>query len=132
MIMERNNMYSNVEELNCKHCGIDTLQDVGNSIVVIHETGNLVDQVFVCCKGECDDALGGLPGWKDLKDFTNPYLYLKHVMAVFNNIHEDGMEFTSESLEGYKSVLLKTAPYVFRDMSDKEIDSAAMSNAFPF
>jgi hypothetical protein len=129
--VKRNNMYSKHEELNCKHCGADVLQDINNSIVVIHQEGNTVTHVFPCCKGACDDALGSLSGWKELKDFTNPYLYLKHVMAVLNNMHE-GMEFTDEAFEGYKQVLIKTAPYVFRDMGDDEMGDAALSNILPF
>jgi len=129
--MKRNNMYSSYEELNCRHCGKDVLQDISNSIVVIHQKRNLVTDVFPCCKGNCDDALGSLSGWKELKEFTNPYLYLKHLMAVLNNMHE-GMEFTDEALEGYKEVVTKTAPYVFRNMTDDERESSAFSNMLPF
>lgn len=130
--MNRNNMYSKYEPLECKCCGNDTLKDVKGSIIVFHQIGVNVDQVYACCKGNCDDALEGLPGWKELSEFTNPYLYLKHVMAVFNNMHEDGLEFTDEALEGYKSIFLKTAPYVFRDMENDEIDTAVISNLLPF
>ena len=127
-----NNMYSTYEPLECRYCGIDTLENPGNSIVAIKEINNLVEDVFVCCKGECDHALGSVSGWKDLEDFVNPYLYLKHIMSVFNSIHEDNLEFTNEALEGYKQVLIRSAPYVFRNMSAKEIDKAITSNILPF
>lgn len=127
-----NNMYSSYEPLECKHCGKDTLQNTGLSIVVIKEINNVVEDVFVCCKGKCDDALGSVSGWKELNDFVNPYLYLKHIMSVFNSIQEDGLKFTDEALDSYKQVLLRSAPYVFRDMSDKEIDKAVMSNMLSF
>lgn len=129
--MERNNMFTNYDPLECKNCGVDVLNNISQSIVVIDEQDNKVKDVYACCKGKCDDELGRPSGWKELKDFTNPYLYLKHIMAILNNVYE-GMEFTEEGLEGYKQVLLRTAPYVFRNLNDDEIDRAITSNMLPF
>jgi hypothetical protein len=129
--VKRNNMYLEHEELNCKYCGANVLENITKSMVVIHQEGDIVTDVFPCCKGACDDALGSLSGWKELIDFTNPFLYLQHIMAVLNNMHE-GMKFTDEAFKAYKEVLIKTAPYVFRDMEDNEKRNAAMANMLPF
>lgn len=129
-----NNMYSNYEPLFCKCCGEDTFKNPEMSIVVLNKNQNgIFDQIFVCCKGECDRKLGNLHGWKDMTEFMNPLLYLQHINAVLNNIQRSGETiFTQELLQSYKEILIKTAPFVFRDMELKEKSQAAVSNLFSY
>ena len=129
--MQINNMFNNYEELNCKSCGTDVLKDVKNSIVVFNEVNNKIISVYACCKGECDNTLGSPSGWRELYEFTNPYLHLKHTISVLNNLH-DGLKFEDEAIEGYKDVILRTSPFVYRDMEGNEKESASMFNMLPF
>lgn len=129
-----NNMFNSYEPLPCKHCGKDTLKNPSMSIVVLYENDeDVFDTIYVCCKGECDRNLGKLPGWKDLSEFTNPILYIQHINAILNSIQKNEVTiFTNEALQEYKNILLKTAPFVFRDMKDGEIQAAIDSNMSPF
>ncbi|QTB23098.1 hypothetical protein J1907_03000 [Lysinibacillus sphaericus] len=129
-----NNMFSNYEPLLCKCCGKDTLKNPQKSNVVLSENDEgIFDQIFVCCKGECDRKLGSLHGWKDLTEFMNPYLYLQHINAILNNIQRSEKTiFTEESLKSYKEILIKTAPFVFRDMTDEEKRQVEISKMFPY
>lgn len=138
--MKISNVYSNQSEIKCSVCGKDLMENPQMSMVNIIQ--NLDTQKIVsvkpCCKGTCDKIIEKtakvreLSGWKDLTDFLNPYLYMKHIMSVLNSLHdEEGFE-NKEAFEDYKALVLNAYPYVTRDMSDEEKQSAALSNAMPF
>lgn len=138
--MKMSNIYPNEVEIKCSVCGKNLMEDPGMSMVNIIE--NLDTQKIVrvkpCCKGACDKIVEKtaksreLSGWKDLSDFLNPYLYIKHIMSVFNSMN-DGKGFENvEAFEDYKQFLLNVYPYVTRDLSDKEKQDAVMSNLMPF
>ena len=91
-----------------------------------------------CCKGECDKMVsgnvkqGGISVWIDISDFTNPYLYLKHVMAVLNGMYAgEGFE-NEQAFEDYKKFLIDMYPYITRELSEEEVRAAALDNAMPF
>ena len=129
-----NNMFNTYSPLPCKCCGKDTLIDPAGSNVVLNKDSNgILVNIYVCCKGECDRNLGSLAGWQDLARFTNPYLYLQHINSVLNEIQKTSNTiFTNESLQNYKEIIIKTAPLVFRDMTEKEKQQAIVSDMFPF
>lgn len=138
MEIKKSNIFDDKVELKCLHCGKNLLEDAGLSMVQIitDENDNIV-RVNPCCKGKCDKALlAQLPkqyndGWKELSTFTNPYLYLKHVMSMLNNLY-DGHKFANEqAFENYKNLLISTAPYVMRNMNSGEEESARFDNACP-
>jgi hypothetical protein len=136
--MKRSNVFSNSKELTCKVCGKSLFEKPGMSMINIimnTETDKIVS-VVPCCKGKCDKSIKAnkneVSGWKDLIDFTNPYLFIKHVMSVFNSMYDgEGFE-NKEAFEEYKDLLLTIYPYVTRDLTDEENESAILANAMPF
>lgn len=138
--MNKSNVYSNAEDIKCSVCGKSLMKDPGMSMVNIIENINTHKIVYVkpCCKGKCDKTIerfakdNEVSGWKDLSEFTNPYLYIKHVMSVFNSM-SNGIGFENkEAFEDYKKLLIDMYPYITRNLTDEEIKSAAWMNAMPF
>ena len=126
--------------LKCAHCGKNLFEDIGMSIVVLVEDikNNKITDIYTCCKGKCDDILqenrvagNGSDGWKELSEFTNPFLFLKHIMAIMNNMH-DGVEISKTAFESYKEIVLATAQYVMRDLTPSEKESVRIESMLPF
>lgn len=127
------------ETVKCANCGKDLFESLSLSMVQIATNDNeLITRVVPCCKGECDRKLKSLlrenehDGWKDLEDFTNPYLFLKHIMSVLNCMYEDKGFENEEAFEAYKDLIIKCYPYISKSMTEKEKESARMSEIFPF
>jgi hypothetical protein len=136
--MCKSNVYSNPKNLNCEICGKNLFDNPGMSMINIiqdMETQKIV-AVKPCCKGKCDSSISTqkneISGWKDLSDFTNPYLYMKHIMSVMNCMNEDEGFANQKAFEDYKDLLLKVYPYVTRNLTDKEKQAVIFDNAMPF
>lgn len=88
--MDKSNVYSDCQEIKCSVCGKNLMEAPGMSLVNIIQNidTNKIVSVKPCCKGKCDKIVERtakvreISGWKDLTEFTNPYLYMKHVMSV--------------------------------------------------
>jgi len=137
--MEKPNIFNKSEKLECSCCGKDLFEDIKSSMVIIAtDNENNIVSVKPCCKGKCDKAIiSNLPknsddGWKELYTFVNPYLYLKHTMAMFNKMYEGKKFMNEESFENYKQILLCAAPYVMRDLTNGEKESASLDDMIPF
>ncbi len=138
--MKKSNVFSNPRTINCSVCGKDLMEDPGLSLVNIIQNIQTKKIICVkpCCKGKCDKIVSGnvkqgeVSGWKDFSDFTNPYLYLKHVMSVLNSMYAgEGFE-NEQAFEDYKNFLIDMYPYVTRELSEDEIRAAVLDNAIPF
>lgn len=137
--MKKSNIFREESIVSCKNCGKNLLNDVHKSMIIIptNEKGMIID-IIPCCKGECDDILSRnldkrvSSGWKEFSEFVNPYLYLKHIIAVLNNQYE-GLGFDNKNaLENYKNLIISCYPYICRDLEDKDIQEATHSEMFPF
>lgn len=136
MKIKKSNIFTKESELRCIRCGKNLLEDVGLSMVqiVTDKDGNIV-QFNPCCKGSCDVLQlpkGCSDGWQELSTFTNPYLYLKYIMSILNNLY-NGHKFTNEqAFENCKNVLIALAPYVMRDICDSEKQNAAFDDQLSY
>ena len=137
--MEKSNMFDKSSPLLCSCCGKDLFKNINASIVVIAtDNDDNIFSVEPCCKGACDKTIvGNLPkgisdGWKELSTFVNPYLYLKHTMAMFNQTNDGKKFMNTESFENYKQILICSAPYVMRDLTNGEKESASLDDMIPF
>ena len=138
--MLRSNIFENEEELVCEVCGKNLMDNIDMSLINIIqnvETSKIV-AMKPCCKGKCDEIIrysaqnGEVSVWKDLKDFSNPYLYIRHVMAVMNSMyHGKGFE-NRVVFEEYKKIVLKMYPYITRNSSRAEDRRSAIDDALPF
>lgn len=61
----------------------------------------------------------------------NPVLFLKHWMAVMNNIY-DGRKITKSAYEEYKNIILSSTSYVMRQPTEGEFKDAGMDEILPF
>jgi len=138
--MRKSNVFDDSEDIRCCVCGKNLMGDVDASMVNIIQntsTGKIIS-VCPCCKGMCDQKIeysvkeNELSGWKDLSTFTNPYLYLKHIMSVMNSMN-CGEGFENETaFKAYKDLLIKMYPYVTRNMDSNEEREVELDNMMPF
>lgn len=132
-------IFADFPRLFCEYCGTDItpekgtkgLWEEGSGILVAWERrleGGLrkTEHVYWCCKGNCDHVLKGkyskaglIDGWEDLPDLTIPLIYVKFVMAVINELHE-GHQYSEDSLEKVKNLILALYPYVSRNATAAE------------
>lgn len=133
-------LYENQKPVICAHCGENLLEKPEMSIVVFVQdlAADRILDIYTCCKGECDHTLrkervckNSSDGWKELTEFTNPLLFLKHILAVMNNMHGE-LKINDEAFENYKQLILSMAPYVMRETKEKELESAINDAIFPF
>lgn len=138
--MDRSNVFKDFVDVKCSVCGKALMDDPEMSMVNIIqnvETRKIV-HIKPCCKGNCDKIIskvakkGEISGWKDLTDFLNPYLYMRHVMAVLNSMHEGCGFDNSEAFEDYKNLVLNVYPYITRNMTDDEKEAAISEVQMPF
>lgn len=137
--MEKSDVLYKSKTVKCSNCDKDLFESLSLSMVqIVTNDKDKVTKVVPCCKGECDRKLKSLlkeneyDGWKDLEDFTNPYLFIKHIMSVLNCMYEDKGFENKDAFEAYKDLIIKCYPYVSRDMNDREKESATMSETLPF
>lgn len=124
------------DEIVCSHCGKKLMENVGMSMIsIVSNNDGKVVAFNPCCKGACDKALkikGMSNDWKELGELANPYGYLKYFMAVLNNEHEGGVFANEESFDNFKSLMISLYPYVTRDLTESEIESANFMQSMPF
>ena len=118
-------------QLVCEHCGKDALVNPEKINILFFKSkdeSTTIQKIYISCKGICDDIISKensqyYPGWQDLGDFTNPALYLKRTMAIINNCKNKGADWISdEAFSVLKDILLIMAEYVFRELSEDEIE----------
>ncbi len=138
--MKKSNVYGEARPIKCSVCGKDLMEDMGMSMVNIIqniETDKIVS-VRPCCKRQCDHIIskdaknGEISGWKDLSDFTNPYLYLKHILSVMNNMYSGKGFENQEAFESYKNLIIDMYPYVTRNMDEEEKRAVQIDSIIPF
>lgn len=137
--MEKAKVFYNSETVKCVNCGKDLFKDTSLSMVqFVTNNKDMITRVVPCCKGECDKRLRRLlnrdeiDGWRDFGDFINPYIFLKHIMSVMNCMYEDKGFENKEAFENYKNLVIRCYPYVSRNMTEKEIESARIDEMIPF
>lgn len=137
--MKKSNIFDKTEDVVCSVCGKNLLEDPDMALLnIILNEDNKIVHVKPCCKGDCDHKISRMvkddesSGWKDIKDFTNPYLYMKHLMSVLNSMF-DGKGFENkEAFENYKKFVLSMYPYVTRNLTDEDKEQIKIDNMVPF
>ncbi|MCH1982469.1 hypothetical protein MCG98_07810 [Ruminococcus sp. OA3] len=137
--MKKSNVFEDNGQIICSVCGKKVMDNPEEALLnIISNRENKMVSIAGCCKGKCDSIVsagapkGCLAGWKDIINFTNPYLYIKHIMSVFNSM-ADGKGFENrKAFEEYKRFLLLMYPYVTRDMTDQETHKAQIDDMLPF
>ena len=138
IIMEKTNVFNSYDSLKCVVCEKDLTESIGKSMVQVVTKGDKITRISPCCKGACDQRLksflmdGEFDGWLELATFANPYLYLKHLLAVMNNMYEGNGFDNEDSCSSYKNLLIKMYPLISRNLTDREIEAAEFDNIISF
>lgn len=120
------------EPLKCAYCKKDVLnsEEGGLLVQIEHVETKKIDDIYVCCDGECYDMLRELrvgemeiDKWQDIDELKNPVLFLQFVMDILDKMY-NGMQINEDVFENLKMIIIKTAQYVMREMSEDEKDYA--------
>lgn len=137
--MKKSNIFNSNEEVKCEYCGKKLMDNPTLSMVqIVCDNENKITGILPCCKGKCDKELknrikdNNCDGWKEFDEFINPYLYIKHIMAVLNSMYEGRGFANKEAFESYKDLIIKCYPYITRDLTKNEIENANFDEMFPF
>ena len=137
------------EPLTCDQCGKDLLEemfkgDYSANLVQVYrwdqQTGKeLIQDVYVTCKGECDRIFdraardqGLHTGWHDLSDMVIPIEFLRWVFAIMNRIRSGKDQYTDEAYKKQKRILIAVAQKVLRFTTEKERQSYKELQMLPF
>ncbi len=140
-------IFSDEPHLNCEYCGKDLLETKFGLFAVLKEevpdeTGELgfkyseVKDIYICCKGDCDNRLEaqyrkkGLweAGWEDINDLMIPTIFLRHIIAFINNV-KDG-EFSKEAINKMKHLYINIFPNISRHLTEDEKERVSTLSQF--
>ena len=133
----RSKLFSGSETLICEKCGKDLLEKpTGNIVLVGHIENSVkkVEYIYVCCKGcskHLKETYKNDLGWEDIEDMTIPKKYLQKYMAIINNIYSGRYIFSEKAFDIIKTILLKIAPCVFREITEDETKRMAELSGIP-
>lgn len=130
-------MFTSTKKLACEHCNkaVAKVPETFN-ILFFRQSAELITKICVCCKGACTEAVEKNNadfqiGWQDLSNFTNPALYLQHVMTLISGLKGTKIRcYSEEALDFFKEVLLTMSSYVFRKLTDSEKEKVKFENLF--
>lgn len=129
-------MPRSLEPLKCENCKKDILtsEDGGLFAVVEHIESGEIDDVFVSCDSECYDTLRELrvgdmeiDKWRDIRELKNPVLFLEYVIDLLEMMN-NGAKFSHKEFEKMKLILLRSAQYIIRDITEEEKDDVIRVN----
>jgi hypothetical protein len=141
-------LFSDQVTLHCKNCGRDLLV-AKEGIVVIWkrqisdtlQSQTHVEDFYWCCKGNCDQLLklrfsnehsGShiFDSWEDIPDIGIPTMFIRWVMAAFNESRA-GVSYSDSAFENYKQFILALFPYVSRNITATEREKIAAIQRIP-
>ena len=141
-------LFSDQDTLHCKNCGRDLLTE-NDGIVVswqrlildAPQSQRRVEDVYWCCKGNCDQLLKqrfsndhsgyhAVDTWEDIPDIRIPIIFIRWVMATFNELRA-GVSYDDSAFENYKQFILTLFPYVSRNMTAMEREKIATIQSIP-
>ncbi len=123
------NNFDNETKIRCACCGkiLNERPGMANVKMVYHfrEDGTKeYVSVTPVCKGICDERMqvshDMYDGWFDLEDLYSPLIYMDKVLSIMSGMQRGTARFTYDAMQAMKDLLYATAPYVFRDATDKE------------
>jgi hypothetical protein len=130
-------MFIKTRKLLCDNCGKNALDNPEMfNILFIRQSAERVEKICVCCKGECNEAIveanqGHHVGWQDLSNFTNPALYLQHVMTLIAGSKGVRIRnYSDDALEYFTEVLFNMSSFVFRELTLEEKEGFKFENLF--
>lgn len=118
--------------LQCRNCGKNLLEPRPSGIIVLwHKIDPIsgkthYDEVYWCCKGNCDQMLsrsmrgkGYIDGWEDLPDVAIPLVFARWMMTPLNELNA-GDTYSPKAFENLKDFILSMYPFVAREATQEE------------
>lgn len=85
--------------------------------------------VYSACKGKCDRIMRARyreqhysTAWEDIGDMSIPTIYLRKYMALANQLYSGSHQFSEESFNKFKKILIIISQLVFRHQSKRELE----------
>jgi hypothetical protein len=136
-------LFADQRSLSCAACGKDLLEpEVLGNLCFVREypSGRILD-VYWSCKG-CDRALqrvskqrfegiAHLNSWRDLRDLATPVLYMRELMAFFNQFRNKELIIEDEAFDRLKEALLILFTRVSRHQNDGDRDRVESDLSLP-
>jgi hypothetical protein len=135
--------------LKCQACGEDILkasyEKPGTGLVLLlrdyeDDTKTNIQEVYWCCKGECDRILkarkekpGLTTSWNDISTLFIPRYFLDWIFANFDKMRNGSVQYTEKAYEDLIVFILAISQRVMRETTEKEkelVDS--LRNSFSF
>ena len=135
--MKKANLPFKSEGLTCELCGKDLAEKMSGNVIFVrecdaqgHTTDKIVDVVLVC--KECDPAFQDAARkknlnptlWNELSHYTNPVIWMSNLIFFLNDVEKGN--YSSQAIKKYKNILWETFPYVAREISEDENETARM------
>lgn len=129
-------MPRNFEPLKCDNCKKDVLssEEGGLFVQVEHIENGEIDDIYISCDSECYDALKELrvgemeiDKWRDLAELKNPILFLEYIIDLLDSMH-NGMRLQDKEFEKLKTIILRCAQYIIRDITEEEKEAVIKYN----
>ena len=125
-----------MEPLKCDSCKKDILssEEGGLLVYVEHNDTGRINDIYTTCDGECYDYLKDMrvgemehDNWRDVAELKNPVLFLEYIIDTMDYL-QTGEKFDEAAYEKLKTVILRSAQYVIRDITEEEKDQAIAYN----
>ncbi|PZP54955.1 MAG: restriction endonuclease [Micavibrio aeruginosavorus] len=132
-------------ELKCEICGCDWTKEIivtPNMGIIVYadkkdSDGNyFTDDVFISCKGECDDRLkrklhnsGYIDLWQDIEDLCNPLLFLKDIFVYMNILHNQDKKFSETAHQKIKNIYIAVSQRVLREITEEDRKGYNVANS---
>jgi hypothetical protein len=140
-------LFDEEPHLLCANCGNDLLKPEPHGIIVIwhryvrpdeeEEGERNVEELYWCCKGDCDRHLKNmrkrddlLDGWEDVSDLVMPVVFIRWVIVTLNQL-QAGRVYSLQAFEKEKELLLNVFPLVSRHLTSAEKDRIRMLQTIP-
>lgn len=125
-------MFSDNPSLKCEYCGKELLGETpsGNIVKLFKpisiDNSKTYQDIYWCCKGHCDRKLKQerchtnlIDSWEDITDILIPHVYLKWIMALFNNLYS-GQVYKKDIFNKQKIFIIALFPYISRELSKEQ------------
>lgn len=133
-------------ELKCEICDCDWIKKImvqpNMGIVVYADKGfgtpdRITDDIFICCKGDCDDQLknrlhaqGYFDTWQDIEDLCKPLFFLKDILTYMNILHAGDKKFSYTAHDKMKTIYIAASQRVLREITEEDRKNFNRSLAF--